>query len=224
MTMKLEGLVKQLGTSSDSQDLRDEIRGTRSELGTLVAEIARLLRHPVDPAQKGKRAAIMSELQQVVAKSKRVTEDSVKQEQRAGSVIKGGSGAYRGGYAQPQIQDQEFESKLVEKTQHDIDDAMIRERNKEMQGIHQSLDDLTDVFTDTARYIGEDTEMIHRAQHNASEVLVTAKDSARIINSAKKRMHHSRYKMCCIILILTAAIVVICAVVAIVMGLFSGVA
>ena len=45
--------------------------------------------------------------------------------------------------AYSQIQDQEFESKLVEKTQYEIDQQMIKDRNSEMEFINSELSALT---------------------------------------------------------------------------------
>lgn len=166
-------LGEQLGTSNDTNELRERLREGRAVTNSLCKEAANLLRKPSN--QKPKQEKLKRSLQQCVddfekmaGDQRRVEKENLVQLEQRYSAKYGGPpdlSAYESGSYQPRKQTQ-LNVQLGEEQLDEVDIAIINDRNKDMQVLEKDMEELAEVFQDVNAMVAEQGVQIDTAADN----------------------------------------------------------
>jgi len=209
---QLTRLADQIGTSRDSEELRNQLRTKREDCGNLAkTTLAAMKRLNIDKSEKVKYDKIMGQINDIFGRFQKISKDSIQNERvtpvpiatvttRTSAV----SYEYTESTTQPAGRDdKEIERGLrqLEYQSYSVDKAIIDERDSQMKFLESEMRGLNDVFVDIATMIKEQGEMVNTIEDNTFKASAAVEDGVGQLRKASEYQQSSRKKLCCLLLI-----------------------
>ncbi|KAK8405763.1 hypothetical protein O3P69_001927 [Scylla paramamosain] len=221
-TNTLERSLKQVGTTTDNQQLRDRISQINSSAGAAVQEITGLLR-TLQPLAQGDRqrrvqadrlhnefqssASRFAEVQKKVVstlRTARLPADMVAVEQDNTSATDSMIAAEQQSLAKmKQLEDMEFEA------------AMNQEREQRVQRLESDIIDINEIMRDLSSIVTAQGEIVDSIENNVESAAGHVEEAREALVKAARYQNKSRRKICIFILIL----VIVLALIGIIIGI-----
>eukprot|EP01097_Dermamoeba_algensis_P004261 TRINITY_DN2815_c0_g1_i1.p1 TRINITY_DN2815_c0_g1~~TRINITY_DN2815_c0_g1_i1.p1 ORF type:complete len:246 (-),score=42.60 TRINITY_DN2815_c0_g1_i1:237-974(-) len=200
----LSELVDQIGTRSDTQQLRQRITQNREETIALVRSIRDALQKPYDVRQqKIQHDKLATQFQDLLSVFERISRLSLKKEKEVVVQLEGrrrdsidGSPVFRQQQAQLPSGMQVL----------DVESAMIEERNREIKDLERDLAQLAECFSDMAQMVEQQGELINNTESAVVAAEEQVAQGAVELEAAKNYQNSARKKIliliiCCLCLI-----------------------
>lgn len=112
---------------------------------------------------------------------------------------------------QPQQQQQQLQQELRLAPQDEVDfqDALIAEREEEIQNIEQGVSDLNVLFQQVAQIVGEQGEQIQGIAENVERTHEDTRGADRELRQAARYQRNARSKACCLLLVLAVILTIV---------------
>jgi len=218
-TTNLENLTRCIKTDRDNLKLRSEIRVVRSEITNLIREVADLLRQDTD--EKFLKKEVLKNFQPIVSNARRCMALSVQLEKENPLTTRQEVGEDGSMTQIAVVSFPEFNDKLREISEHELDNKIIKERNQEVKELTEDVISMKPIFQDFAVLINEQGEMLNMTERNAEKAEIAAKIAVQDLKTGQKRALAARCKICVVITIIIIVVIVIALIIAGVVGLMS---
>mmetsp|Transcript_12766 Transcript_12766/g.50981 ORF Transcript_12766/g.50981 Transcript_12766/m.50981 type:complete len:270 (+) Transcript_12766:124-933(+) len=223
---RVQELTVLVGTASDTEQLREELRGTRENAVDLIRETADIIQQPCAPSEQQQKNMLMDEFQRSVAECRQHSQASIQKVasfplQKSYNPYSGQGGAPAGNNLM-QYQEQAMlpdDLDLVEVKELDIDNRIINERNEGLHDLNERLGDLKEIYKDTAKLVEVQQPMFEQAEQNAAKSANVTKHAVAHLEAAQKYQGKGRGKQCMIIVCLLGMVLVVALIIALFVGL-----
>jgi len=224
-------LVALLGTKRDKPEIRERIKSltdeTREQCKEVGARVKRLQQWgDVSPSGRFTQQKLSREFSSALTDFQAVQRLSAEKSRAFIQVGKaalhetddvggteGDEGEQHSELLQQQIHQQQ---QLADQGEVDFTDALIQEREQDIQGIEQGINELNEIFRDLGTIVTEQGVLVDNIESNISNVHDHTRGAATELTKASRYQRSSRNRMCCLLVIL--AIIVTIVILAIVLG------
>lgn len=107
-----------------------------------------------------------------------------------------------------QLQEQE-NLQLAAQDDVDFQDALIREREQEIQNIEQGVSDLNVLFQQVAQIVTEQGEQLNTITDNVEDVYASTQNADYELRQASRYQKNARSKMCVLLIVLAVILTII---------------
>lgn len=219
-TSSLDRMLKQMGTSSDNQQLRNKITQTNSVAGKAVQDTTILLRE-LQPSTRGDKerrvraerlqtefqatATRFSEVQKkmmVAMRTARLPADMVAIEQDAAAAASAG------------VNDLIRKEQVLQDKQKDIKDlefetAMQLEREQRVHRLESDIIDINEIMRDLSAMVSSQGETIDSIEGNVETAHGHVEEGRKQLRQASEHQNKSRRRLCyCIALLIVVLIII----------------
>jgi syntaxin 7 len=232
---QLEKLSKLIGTTKDSQEIRQQIASLIDSTRNLAKQTAEDLRSistdsgDWDDRNKGRivQQKLMKELQSFLQKFQELTKFTAKQErafpapapkQDKQQPLIPGLGSSRGEFSiniSPEDQERQ-QREIAERNRSfqmqsevEFTSSMIQDREKGIKEIEKTMQEVNEIFIDLSNLVVEQGQMIDNIESNIESGLDHTNKGYVEVQKASEYQKSSRNKMCCLALILMIVLAVI---------------
>lgn len=223
----LQRLVGLLGTSKDTEALRGNLHDVTEDTRTLVREssqdIRNLARLDNTHAKKLEHNKISKDFQKVLVEFQKVQRLSAEKQREFVDRVKHTSF----GKAQdlPSVQDEPSQSSaqlsqwdsqrrmqlLMVDNELDFNEAMIGQREQEIQEIEHGITEINEVFKDLGSMVYEQSSLLDSIEYNVTPIAMNTRAAAEELTTAALRQRNARKRSCCILIlvaVVTAVVVI----------------
>lgn len=221
---RVQEMTLLIGTASDTERHREELRGTRESAMDLIRETADLIQQPCQPNEQQQKNMLMDEFQRCVAECRQHSQASM--QKVASFPLKPGYNPHVApsagmGNNLSQFQQQQMipdDLDLIEVKEVDIDNHIIRERNEGLHDLNERLGDLKEIYKDTAKLVEVQQPMFEQAEQNAAKSAQVTKHAVAHLEAAQKYQGRGRGKQCMIVVCLLGMVLVVALIIALFVG------
>lgn len=201
--------------------LSDDIRNQIKQLGELVVDLKR--EETISASQRFTQSKLerefktvleeFQELQRRLAEIQRLSVTKAKDAQNKKQqnliddlVDNGNEDENDGTFEQRQAQEQQ---ELLNQQELDYQQNLIQEREAEIQGIEQGIEELNEIFTDLGAIVNEQGTIIDNIEANVYNMSGSTREAAAELTKAARYQRSSRGKAFCLLIILLVILGVI---------------
>lgn len=106
-------------------------------------------------------------------------------------------------------QEQEEEQNLINQHELEYHNRLIQERETEIQGIEQGIEELNEIFSDLGRIVTEQGSMIDNIEANVYNIAGSTRNAATELTKASRYQRNARGRALCLLIILVVILAVI---------------
>lgn len=110
---------------------------------------------------------------------------------------------------QQQQQQLQQELRLAPQDEVDFQDALIAEREEEIQNIEQGVSDLNVLFQQVAQIVTEQGEQLNGIYENVERTHEDTRGADRELRQAARYQRNARSKACCLLLVLAVILTIV---------------
>ncbi|VVT46054.1 uncharacterized protein SAPINGB_P001023 [Magnusiomyces paraingens] len=107
------------------------------------------------------------------------------------------------------LQEEQEEQELINQHELDYQNRLIQEREAEIRGIEQGIDELNEIFTDLGALVTEQGTVIDNIEANVYNMASATRDAAGELTKAAKHQRNFRGRAACLLIILVIILTVI---------------
>jgi len=209
----LRRIVDQLGTSRDTQKLRNQlhdlteatreiIKGTSSEIKLLTAQISGLTTAELNQ-RKLEQQKLTKDFQKVLEQFHAVQRLSAeKSREVVDYMAKVHGDEDENSEDQPLLQTTQKLQLQALDNEIDFNQTMIEEREQEILEIEEGITELNEVFRDLGTFVNEQQSLLDNIETNVSSIAVNTQQASSELRVANEYQRKSRNTMCFIFIIL----------------------
>lgn len=226
ITQTLTRQNNQLGSGSDSTQLRGELKKLRDEGQGIVKTTKEMLQRPYDRAQKAKHTKLQTQFTELSTAFENIAKSTIKSElnKRASQIISpsqntsssSSSSSSQNTTSYSSQQDRSAGGGVVSPSlQHGLvqqdnqEQMLVDERNREMRELEKELADISEVFVDLNKLTAEQGEQLKVAQTNTESADARVENGRQELEKASRYNCAYRKKMFILILIILAIIAIV---------------
>jgi hypothetical protein len=221
----LQKLTSTIGTSRDTQLIREQLNDLVSETREIASQTSSLLKKWNDNDKDARlvKSKLMKEYQMLLQQFGDAAKYSAEKERSNPLAAKKKEAAYPdsqsafgGGYQDPRAQaygyDRNAEREadfLQQQQQIDFQNLHIEERNESIKELEKSVIEINDLFIDVAKLVKESQPMIDSIEGNILDSVDATDKGVVQLRKASDYQKKSRTKLCCILVIFLIVLAVI---------------
>jgi len=199
----LQKLMNQIGSPSDSEQLRKQLRIKREDCATHSKATLQLMKKfTVERADRPKYDRIVAQFNDIFEKAQKLATESIQKERITPIPV-------RVATEEPEIKkeerivDDDVVIKRVEFVDHSVDSAIIEERTTDIKYLENELRGLNEMFVDIASMLKEQQEGVNQIEDDTNSAVVNTEAGVNDLKAASESSSSYRSKLCCLALIIT---------------------
>lgn len=220
----LDRVLKQLGTSKDSADLRERIHETEKKTNSVIAETALQMKRLSAACNKGDRAQRL-QVDRLIGEFKDVTQkyhglqrkvaDRAKLSAPPQSAARTATGTDLIGWQEPPeddkslLIDQRRKQAQMQEEALDVDVSLLREREEQIHQLEGDIVDINQIFKELGMLVHEQGAVVDTIEANVESAHADVESGTEQLQRAAIYQSKARKKKCCLITILLVVVAII---------------
>lgn len=190
---------------------------TREKFKELSEDMRRLQSWPEStPGQRFTQQKLSREFSTVLSEFQDVQRDLA--ERQRSSIVRAKSGlledeerrgAEEQGGEEQLLQQQQEQEQGLRQEEVDYQQALIAERETEIEGIEQGIEELNEIFTDLGTIVTEQGTIVDNIEANVYNIAQSTQDASTQLTKAARSQRHTRGRALCLLIILIIILAVI---------------
>eukprot|EP00005_Dracoamoeba_jomungandri_P006013 CAMPEP_0174262364 /NCGR_PEP_ID=MMETSP0439-20130205/12931_1 /TAXON_ID=0 /ORGANISM="Stereomyxa ramosa, Strain Chinc5" /LENGTH=258 /DNA_ID=CAMNT_0015347061 /DNA_START=41 /DNA_END=817 /DNA_ORIENTATION=+ len=213
----IEKLSNTIGTTRDSQRVRDNLHDSRERCGVLAKHIGKILgkKYPQEKMRQGK---MLEQFKGAMKRFTVISKESIQKERNY--PLKQDSSFFDEdddlGYFVREEEEQKKKLLQLHEQDMSVDKAIVQETNEKVKELEGELVQLAEVYADVKKLIGEQGEVLDNVESQVEDADQSVTTANRELEDAYVYQQKSRIKMVAIACICLCLVVVVVAVVIVV--------
>lgn len=227
---QLERLVKQIGTSQDSEELRDKLHQTTHYTNQIAKETNKEMQRlahiptPTTPSAqrqlKMQRERLTEEFSNALKNFQTVQRTSAERERASLSRARASSGSTYSPYTDDtpatEFSQQGFsQTAQVLEMENDVDLTLIKERESAIKQLESDIMDVNQIFKDLGMLVHEQGEVLDSIEANVESTDMHVTDGTKQLEQAINYQSKARRKKCCLIVVLLVILGIVAIIIAV---------